>query len=633
VIEKFVFHIKSLAMTGAMIGAISSMIGSVAHAQSGDGAQKKSAEKAAPETAGVLPNLERGFRERPEAAEYNAVCPTVRIRGEDFDWTAMERRLICGDPAEDQVGTPWTKIPPNQSAYFLKGFMQMRGYHDPTFIQDGEILFVSVGPLSRLSNFTVRGGPESWVAPKRRLIDDRKLTPPLLDELEGWTLGQIRNEGYPCPSARAQANPKTGEVVVDLEPGPLLKIREVRTTGDTGLKEGALDRFNAFLIGDYYRQYLIDLTRSRTVDDGFLQTIVFTAKCEPEGVTILRDVVLGPSRTVRIGFGASTEEGARLRAQVRQARIGSSASSAQARLNVSYLNELVNRQILDAGYTWRYDPGARDRPALEPLLIFEHLSEAQFETRTFDAKLMQSWTREYNRGQAELRIGPTWSTSQRLRGPVGALESSLMYGEIDLRWTEHKYEYYATSPRVGENLEATLLLTQDGVGADFTSQKVRLKGTKLWEVFRYDPPLLILGLRFNVNSVFSHDENLSNRLPLRFLTFIGGDDDIRGFARQSLPGNGVGALSGAAAGFEARLHKVLFRRADPFAFFDSGMLGGVNFALERPVFISPGVGVRWGSPFGVFRGFVAQRSALGDDAETAPYPSEWRLGLTYGEEF
>jgi translocation and assembly module TamA len=248
------------------------------------------------------------------------------------------------------------------------------------------------------------------------LIDGRLLTPGLLDELQSWSLGQIKNEGYACPGGRAQSDPTTGETVTDLEPGESLRIKEVRTTGDVGISEGTLDRYNAFLVGDIYRDYLVTLTRNRTLEDGFLQTIVLTPKCEPDGVTLLRDVATGPSRSVRIGFGASTEEGGRLRILLRQSRIGESASSAQARVNVSYLNETVNQQIADASYRWFYSDG-ENRSFIEPSVTFEHLAESVFETRTTEAKIHHGWNRELSRGQIQLKVGPTWSQSVRARGP------------------------------------------------------------------------------------------------------------------------------------------------------------------------------------------------------------------------
>jgi outer membrane protein assembly factor BamA len=140
-------------------------------------------------------------------------------------------------------------------------------------------------------------------------------------------------------------------------------------------------------------------------------------------------------------------------------------------------------------------------------------------------------------------------------------------------------------------------------------------------------------VRFNVSSVFSPDSNITSDLPVQFLSFAGGEQSLRGFERESLPRGGVGALSAAIAGTEARLHKVLWKKADAFVFTDAGLLGGVSFSLAKPLFLSPGLGVRWESPIGVFRAYAAQRFAVMQEPGQEPYGRHWRLGLTYGEEF
>lgn len=583
-----------------------------------------------------------GFAQSAEARSYRELCPGVRVKSMSASASAseltprltdMEVRLVCGDPSADPIAAPWASVPPNQAAYFLIGFLQTRGYHHPSFIQDGDILFVDPGEMARLAHFRVTGGPATWEPPKRRLVEGQPLTPTLLDELEGWALGQIKNEGYACAEAKTRADPSTQEVEVEFQPGGARVIAATQDTGDSGLREGVLDRYNAFRIGDLYRDDLIALTRKRTQDDGFLQTYVMNPRCgeDPAAVTIVRDVVLGPSRTVRIGVGASTDAGARLRGLVRQSRIGDSASSAQARLNLSYLNNLIHRQIADLNFRWFYSLG-EPRSYLEPSLTFDHTGEAAFENQSLEAKLLHGWNRELTDGQFEMRVGPTFLDSKLFRG-AGPSDVSVTFVETGVRWASHRFEYFATSPRSGESLEASALLTLKKWGANFTAQKLQLQGEKLWEVFRYDPPLFILGLRFNFSSVFSPGEDLTADLPVRFLTFLGGDQDLRGFERGSLPRSGVGALSGATVSGEARLHKVIWRRADVFTFLDAGLLGGARFALRPPYLMSPGVGLRWESPIGVLRGFIAQRFALHESAGDLPYGRDVRLGFTFGEEF
>lgn len=593
------------------------------------------ATSASAESGSILPELGPGFAQAFEAREYEAVCPRIRIRSElDLRLRDMETRLVCGDSKKDGIGIPWAEIPPNQAAYFMRGFLQSRGYHGPRFIQDGEILFVDVGPRSHLTGFTIMGGPTSWAPPKRRLIRGNPLASALLDDLERWTLSQIRNEGYACATAEGQADPLTGEARVRLSIGELKTISRIEDIGDTGLRSGVLDRYNAFRIGDVYRERLVTLTRKRTVDDGFLQSLTLSARCEPgEHVTLVRDVVLGPSRTLRIGVGASTDEGARLRTIVRRNRIGSSASSAQTTLNLGYLNEMINRQSFDARFRWYYAPGEK-RSFLEPSILFDHDATDVFETQSAEARVMQGYGLEYPTGRVELRVGPAYLDSFRVRGAgPGEGRTTSVFAEFGVGWLDHDLEFFVTSPRSGESLTAVFLVAQKDWGSTFTAQRLELSGTRLWNIQRYDPPLLILGVRFDASSVFAGGGEVSSDLPVRFLTFLGGDEDLRGFSRQSLPRSGVGALSGLTASFEARLHRVILSRVDVFSFIDAGVLGGVNFAFVPPYFMSPGFGVRYESPIGVFRTYGARRFALNEPAGEAPYKREWRIGFTYGEEF
>lgn len=587
------------------------------------------AQAAEPVGGTLIPVSQLGFSEA-DGRGFKSVCDRVRIDNE-VDFSSMERRLLCGDGENNEIGTAWANVPPNQAAYFAKGFLQSRGFHDPRFVQDGDVLFIVRGPDSRLRDFKVSGGPPTWDPPKRRHIENERLTPALLDDLQAWSLTQIKNEGFACATAESAADPKTGEARVTLKPGLLMNVKRIENTGDTGLRDGVLDRYNAFLIGDVYRERLISLTKRRIQEDGFLQTLVLTTRCEEDGVTLVRDVVLGPSRTVRIGVGGSTEEGARVRVIVRRNRIGDSASSAQARLNVSYLSELVNKQIADASFRWYYAPG-ESRSYVEPAVVFEHSEEAAYESQSVTTKALHGWSIETTDGQFALRAGPNILATYLSRG-LGPERATVTFGEFGGRWTSHDFEWFATSPRTGEFVDASVLVTQKTWGANFTAQKFQLQGQKLWHLFHYDPPLFIVAVRFNASAVFSPDENLTPDLPIRFLTFLGGESDLRGFDRQSLPLSGVGALSGATGSLEGRFHRVIFKRVDVFGFVDAGALGRARFKLEPPVFLSPGAGLRWESPFGVLRGYIAERFVMEQPTSQPDYGRDWRLGFTFGEEF
>jgi translocation and assembly module TamA len=589
-------------------------------------------EKTPEQTNSLLPTVQVGFKDSVEAKAFAPLCDSILIENKnDIKLSDMEKRLLCGDDAKDPIGRAWNRIPPNEAAYFLKGFLQARGYHQPIFIQDGSTLFLRLGPLSRLQSFHILDAPKGWDPPRRRLIQGRAMTPPLLDELQSWTLSQIKNDGYACATAEAQGDPQTQDATVKLTPGESKIIAHLEDTGDAGLRSGALNRYNAFRIGDVYNESLVKLTKTRTEQDGFLQSLMISTRCEPLQVTLVRDVVLGPARVIRVGVGGSTAEGGKVRAIVRQNRIGASASSAQLQTNLSYLQEMVNYQDVTAKFRWWYSPG-EERSYLEPNIKFDHDAKDKYETQSVQANMMHGWSQEFTRGSVDTQVGPGWLQSNVSRGPLPS-QSSIFLGRVSSRWLNHDFEVFPTSPRSGEFIEGSGLFTFKNWGSPFTAQKVQLTGQKLWNIYRFDPPLLIVGVRFSLSSVFSPDPNISADLPVEFLTLLGGERDLRGFDAQSLPRSGVGALSGATGSVEVRFHRILFKQADVFGFFDSGALGGAQFKLEHPVFMSPGLGLRWESPIGVLRTYIAQRFAVAQDEIDLPYPKQWRWGFTYGEEF
>ena len=587
-----------------------------------------------PQKTPLLPKSVPGFIQTPEASNFKQVCQGVFLENADkFKMSDMEKRLVCGDSSGGQIGAPWSDIPPNQAGYFLRGFLQTRGYHHPEFIQDGDNLYAKVGSVSHLTRFRILGGPESWDPPKRRLVEGNPLTPGLLDDLQGWAIGQMKDEGYPCSTGSIRADPETGEAVARLRPGEQMHVFKLEDSGDKGLSDNALNRYNAFRIGDVYRERLVTLTQRRIINDGFLQSITFNTRCTPEGAVINRDVVLGPSRTVQIGVGGSLQQGARVISIVKQAREGEYASSIQGRIDASYLNRQQNYQSAKATYHWYYTPGEA-RNYLEPSFELLHQADSNKEVQSATLKLPHGWNHEFSRGQFDAQVGPTLTDTATLRDSGNTpSRTTIGYAETRLRWTDHDYEYFLTSPRAGEQLTLTGRAIVSQLGANFTAQTLRLQGQKLWSVLRYDPPLFVVGWRFDAQSIFSEDPNISTHLPRTFLVDIGGDNDIRGFEPGSLPRNGQGALSGVTSGVEGRFHKILFRRVDLFTFVDAGVLGNANFHVSVPVFMSPGFGLRWESPVGALRGFVAQRFAMSERSDEPTYGSDWRFGATFGEEF
>jgi len=93
---------------------------------------------------------------RPATAAVTVLCPNVRLdAAASVKLSASERTLVCGDPK-----TPaWSHIPLRQSAYFLKIFLNQRGYHDPVASFKDGTLTMHAGTISTVREVEVVGAP------------------------------------------------------------------------------------------------------------------------------------------------------------------------------------------------------------------------------------------------------------------------------------------------------------------------------------------------------------------------------------------------------------------------------------------------------------------------------------------
>ncbi len=538
----------------------------------------------------------------------------------------MERRLLCGDTTEDALGEAWREIPPDQAQYFMRSFLQSRGYHYPKFRTEGENLYVDPGTESTLSEMVIHGAPLEWKIPRKREIIGRTLTPKLLDELQGWAQLEVRDAGYPCARSTSDADPDSGIVDLTIMPHERKRFLGLRDVRPLGVDPIILDRYTAFYTGEWYSESLVRLSQSRIQEDGIAQAITLTAHCVPEGAWVERDAILGLPRQVQVGFGASTEEGAKVRASARQFQIGRNGSTAEINLLATF-----RLQQLDANFRWYYSNIYR-ASYLQPTVTTDHDLEPAYEARNTSVTLFHGWGHELRSGHFSILAGPSWQQSF-LTQSFGPATSTTVLAEIHSTWQSHDYEFNHTSPRAGSMLDLSSYTTIQNWGADFTGQRLRVSGEYLWNTFDFDPPLVILATRFSVGSVFLQNNAPPSSLPLKFLFFAGGNSDLRGFSRQSLPLSGSGALSELLGSFEARFYRLIYRRIDPFIFLDAGEIGAENFALQSPIFYSPGLGLRWESPVGIFRAFAAEPLVKEAPAGFSPIEKKWRFALAYGEEF
>ncbi|HEX5033222.1 MAG TPA: BamA/TamA family outer membrane protein, partial [bacterium] len=120
-------------------------------------------------------------------------------------------------------------------------------------------------------------------------------------------------------------------------------------------------------------------------------------------------------------------------------------------------------------------------------------------------------------------------------------------------------------------------------------------------------------------------------LPPNYRYYLGGSSNLRGFEREELPGPD-GALSAAFTSLELRVANWIPYGIQPLAFVDVGILGDQAFRFNAPVYYSPGFGLRYESPIGVFRTTFAW-GMKSSEADANPDNTHFQFFFGFGEEF
>ncbi|MCC6272959.1 MAG: BamA/TamA family outer membrane protein [Deltaproteobacteria bacterium] len=536
-------------------------------------------------------------------------------------FTGMEQPFLCGDPE-----TPaWRDIPPAQVRFHMSTFLQARGYFRPEFEERGEGLIVRPGPRKLVSRFQVDGAPPEVDWRRRRRVRHRVLSPKFLNEMEGWVRHEAKSRGYPCPVAKGRANVETGEIVVDLEPGPRQKIDGIQVEEIPGMDSGVLRRFDAFQPGEWFNEDYLLLSADRAEKSGLVQNTYFESDCGAEGVALRQKTFAGKPRLLRVGVGADTEEYAIVKASWKHTRLGRKASNFEVAAYASY-----KRQQLDIS-SELYFLAPESRWHLFPVLSFSHERESDFHFISGSAKLLAATSWDWQESGLRFAAGPDLNYVDTFRGAQPGLTRFLSL-EYEAEWMSHYYEWFQNDPRTGFYLRLTGNLTNKNLLSELSAQRFRVDGQYLYNFRNLDPPWLVFGVRgaFMGTFVDRTPENLA-KLPPNYKFYLGGSADLRGFGRKELP-NPDGALSAAFASFELRFANWIPYGVQPFVFLDAGILGDQAFRFKLPFYYSPGFGIRYHSPIGVFRTTLARGfKAGGDDGN--PDNTHFQFFISYGEEF
>lgn len=547
----------------------------------------------------------------PLLAWEETLCERYVLRAEEeIEFSKNELTLICGS----QRVKEWQKISEAQSLYHLKIFLGDRGYYQILTKAEGNLTLVLIPPKTRVSEWNLNGTTK--VTPSRfRKILGEPITPKLLDSVSDLITLDLQNQGYACPVVRTEAQVDQKTLNTKVETGQIKKIKQVTRQKIEGMDTEALRRYDAFQLDSLFQKDLVRLTEVRVLSDNSLQDSHFEIDCAQDNDVILRQKNLaGPPRLFLVGIGANTEKGPSLKVSWKHLRLGEQASRLAFSLSGSF-----REQRLDALLDW-YFPNPLNRFHLQPGFSLSHRTENSFERYEGELRLTPATSWDNSLLGVQFSFGPTLNFEKTVVG-FGPNDAKFMAFFAGLRIKEHRYELYESSPRQGFELNVNDLTAVKDVFSNMSASKVGIRFTYLWNFANWDPPLWIFGLRGAMSSTLTDETVTSSVLPSSFRHFLGGSGDLRGFSRLSLPGP-EGALTATYLSAEIRLSNYLPWSLQPFAFFDIGMLGKKSLQLDGKVYPSPGLGLRWESPIGVFRG----TGALGDGKDLNLY-------ISYGEEF
>jgi translocation and assembly module TamA len=554
------------------------------------------------------------------------LCPRVRFSGAlpKPKLTEVEKRLLCGDPGSDG----WKNVSLPEARGFMTGFLQARGRHFPKYETDGDTLVVDIGTKTVVSKLTGSGLAGAYDLGKRRKVVGELLTPALLDKTKSGVEFELRSRGYMCPLVVVTADARTGEVHVDAEPKERSIISGAIPARVPKVDPDVFRRYEAFQPGvSPYDVRLLSLTGDRIKEDQLFLSAYYDTDCSTGGARIVQHVTAGPPFLVTVGVGADTEGLLIGKLRLQESRIGSRASSAEADVYASSLEQSLDlsmHEYLSSG----------PRLFLMPEIFVRRENEVNYDAAHGQVSLQPGWSRDGKDLRVEVRGGPAYDRFRTLRG-LGPASSNWFEFVTHAEVMTHLYEYYQRDPRRGWMAALDTSHRFRGLESDVNSQRVEATGEALWNLGDYEPPLGVLATRgrYGSDAVGGGRANAFTQIPPTDRFFIGGDADIRGFGRKRLPDDGTGFLTEAYQGVELRAGDVLPANLQPFVFIDAAMGGTSAFELDPDVYYSPGVGVRWASPLGSIRASLGRGLTWVRGSPTPPKKPGWQLFFSFGKEF
>lgn len=552
----------------------------------------------------------------------------VRQAVADYSLTANQTLVVCGDRSK----RTWKEIPLSQSERMLKRFLAEAGYYAPKFELDAQTgaLVVDPGRQTRVQELRILGAPKAFYEMRFRNIVGEPLNSELLDQVESQVALRLKNLGYPCPSLQTQATEDSGVIQVEVQAGPLVLLAEPESQ-HSFLYPKAIRRFDAFNLNSEFNFDRLRLSENRAESDGIVANSQFFYRCPlvtptDSSLALEHHLDAGERRLITLGVGFSTEELLLGQARWKSVRSDFEGSSLRASAYAS-----KRRQRVQGTYEW-YPFKNTPRFHFDPGLTLERRFETNFVSTEARADLASVYQWDWQESSLKMSVGPALarSFSEDIRSTQSVTFLNL-FG--NLTWMTHDFELYQTDPRSGGWVELRSENIYFYQGLRPLASQWKLTGAHLMQLNPVIPHQWVLGVRYGAATTVTSNQSSDARfVPPQFLQALGGDDSLRGFSRNELTLNGVGAKTSLYTGTEVRYAKSLPLGFEPFAFWDLGWLGEKNFQLNSVLYHSPGLGIRWQTPFGVIRGTGARGWVVGSSSDPSALEHA-QFFFSYGKEF
>lgn len=564
---------------------------------------------------------------------YSHICKNFFIENNSFftqmKFNGNDRILFCGD---DTPG--WVDIPLKQALYHIETMLKNEAYFNWSYkVVEGKIL-IQTGKRTKIEaiEFNNFPGHELQEVSYKAVIGE-PMTPKMLNEVTSWTARRLRAIGYPCPQINIDAIYKQSKIQVNIEKGPLVYVSKIDRGLPVGINPKALSRFDAISEGQLYNGDYFDLTSRRLIASGVASYSYFSNSCNSllEGTeyeqslsTVKQKILLDKPYALTMAIGASTEELPIIKVNWLHTRLNRNASSLFSELYASPLRQSFMTEL--NLYFFNNLPRLYFFPNIEIERIAEDVYTALFQRY----KMGTGYTYDSVNHRFQTRVAPTFNIEKTYEG---TRIDTLHYLSINssLNMSTHFFEYFKFSPRTGYQLNFDWIIKEDESVTKLNSSEFQLAGHYLKNFGSYDPPIVILGMRFKLATLSLNNIEDS---PQSFRLYLGGDDDIRGFSRKSINNDNKGYISTAYLGFEGRFTSLLPYKLQPFLLFDLAKIGFQTLQYAKPVFYSPGIGMRWESFIGTFRA-TAARGIIKNNipSSTINTVEGWNYFLSYGRSF